>query len=512
MAPGGRHAYVPANTGAREIHVFAVNPSGLALASTAATGSNSTGGLLFTNDGSRLHAFYTDGNGSQVISHAVDQGTGALTPLAALPPASGAASSPVSLLMGDGTTVVQAGASRIHTWQVGSGGALGSRSAEVLLPDTLQWVSGVSAATGAGRIFVSSRDLLGFSATDGAIWTAQLDGSTLPVPTAEAGFPGTARYGGIRIGPAGAPVASLPSVAGVAGADAAFDASGSASPDPLGGAITRYDWDFGDGSALANGGATPSLAYATAGTYTATVTVTNAAGCSTGDGVWAEVMYSCAGGGSARASATVTITDPVPDSAPAVPAAPPVASALAPAAAAEPAPLSPAAQARAAYSRAIDRAGAQRTAALRACARRPAGARAACRAAAQRAFRLRAATAAAIRTRDIALVACGQRTGAQARACTATARARFTHAQATARARDARSRALAACARRPAATRSACRQAAARAYRSRIALASARRTRDVPLARCQVRSGRARAACTRAARVRFARARAAASS
>ncbi|MBO0879067.1 MAG: PKD domain-containing protein [Mycobacterium sp.] len=51
---------------------------------------------------------------------------------------------------------------------------------------------------------------------------------------------------------------------------AAFDAGGSSAPD---GSLTSYAWDFGDGAT--GNGATTSHTYATAGTYTATLTVTD---------------------------------------------------------------------------------------------------------------------------------------------------------------------------------------------------------------------------------------------
>ena len=52
-----------------------------------------------------------------------------------------------------------------------------------------------------------------------------------------------------------------------------FDGTGSTDPDN---AITQYDWDFGDGSQQS--GATPTKAYANAGTYYVVLTVTDATG------------------------------------------------------------------------------------------------------------------------------------------------------------------------------------------------------------------------------------------
>lgn len=59
---------------------------------------------------------------------------------------------------------------------------------------------------------------------------------------------------------------------GQTGSPVAFDASASNDPD---GSIVQYDWDFGDGTVVTNAGATPSHTYAAAGTFTASVTVTD---------------------------------------------------------------------------------------------------------------------------------------------------------------------------------------------------------------------------------------------
>jgi len=58
------------------------------------------------------------------------------------------------------------------------------------------------------------------------------------------------------------------------GSSVSFDASGSSDPD---GTIASYSWDFGDGSA-AGSGVAPSHAYAAAGSYQVTLTVTDNGG------------------------------------------------------------------------------------------------------------------------------------------------------------------------------------------------------------------------------------------
>jgi PKD repeat protein len=54
------------------------------------------------------------------------------------------------------------------------------------------------------------------------------------------------------------------------GAELTFDGTGSSDPD---GTVVRYDWNFGDGTTLVDGGPTPTHAYAAAGTYNVTLTV-----------------------------------------------------------------------------------------------------------------------------------------------------------------------------------------------------------------------------------------------
>ena len=59
-----------------------------------------------------------------------------------------------------------------------------------------------------------------------------------------------------------------------------FDGSGSYDPD---GSITRYDWDFGDGNTSGGTGAIASTTYASPGTYTVVLTVTDNDGATASD-------------------------------------------------------------------------------------------------------------------------------------------------------------------------------------------------------------------------------------
>jgi 6-phosphogluconolactonase (cycloisomerase 2 family) len=101
----------------------------------------------------------------------------------------------------------------------------------------------------------------------------------------------------LRLQPEPTPTAALNARPGFPGAESAFDASGSAR-------AFRYDWDWGDGTTLADGGATPTHVYRTAGVYTARVTVTDEHGCSTRQ-IYTGQSTICPGG--AAATATVPL-------------------------------------------------------------------------------------------------------------------------------------------------------------------------------------------------------------
>jgi DNA-binding beta-propeller fold protein YncE len=84
---------------------------------------------------------------------------------------------------------------------------------------------------------------------------------------------------GVVVSPNQAPVAGFSAVPGTAGAPTRFDASSAVDPD---GSIVRYDWNFGDGTTLPDGGPTPSHVYTSPGSYLATLVVTDNEGASTG--------------------------------------------------------------------------------------------------------------------------------------------------------------------------------------------------------------------------------------
>ncbi len=108
---------------------------------------------------------------------------------------------------------------------------------------------------------------------------------------------------GVAIVPNQAPTAVFTVVAGYAGEASSFSASGSTDSD---GTIARYDWDFGDGETLNDGGSTPSHTYSSVGNYTATLTLTDNEGCST-TFVFTGQTASCNGSSTAITGETVDV-------------------------------------------------------------------------------------------------------------------------------------------------------------------------------------------------------------
>ena len=81
---------------------------------------------------------------------------------------------------------------------------------------------------------------------------------------------------GIAVTPNQAPVPAFDAAPGAPGSPTAFDASASSDRD---GSVARYDWDFGDGTTLPDGGPKPGHTYASAGTYAVTLSLTDNLGC-----------------------------------------------------------------------------------------------------------------------------------------------------------------------------------------------------------------------------------------
>ena len=204
----------------------------------------------------------------------------------------------------DGSALAVGSSAAVRTINVAANGSMSSRATGSglgggnIVQPSLQWAPD-SSAVYAGTVTYMGSSETGFAAfASGAASLTAMQLAWTPAATGQ--------YMGLAISPAPAPVAVLATSSTTTGRTVAFDASPSTSDSTT---ITRYDWDFGDGTTLANGGAQPTHTYAAAGSYTARVTVTNGFGCSTSAGIWTGTQYSCVGGASATTTRSVTVSD-----------------------------------------------------------------------------------------------------------------------------------------------------------------------------------------------------------
>ena len=117
---------------------------------------------------------------------------------------------------------------------------------------------------------------------------------------------GTPYANAVVVTPDQAPTASFTVSPGAPGSPTSFNGTGSTAPV---GTITTYAWQFGDGTQAVTSTPTTTHTYGSAGSYTATLTVTDSAGTSTTQTFTGQTV-SNNGGPSAQSSRTVTVTSP----------------------------------------------------------------------------------------------------------------------------------------------------------------------------------------------------------
>ncbi len=304
VSPDGASVYVTISGWVKR---YAVGPDGrLDPASLAAV---ITGGPLtdvaLTPDGAHLYASSSDG---RIFQFAVGAG-GALSALApATVPLGGGR--PAALAIAPGGTSLYAAASssavgerRLVQYAIEADGRLSAR-----VPASVA-VSGANlgdlALTPDGRsLYAAGGDL--------QLFDLGRDGLASPKAPPALDLVGA---GGVVVSPNQAPVARFEVFVAPAGSAVSFDARGAADPD---GSILRYDWDFGDGNVLADGGPTVSHVYTRPGVYQAKLAVTDNEGAST------RTVFtgtSVLGNGAPSAEAVRFIDVPAP-TAPPEPAAP----------------------------------------------------------------------------------------------------------------------------------------------------------------------------------------------
>jgi DNA-binding beta-propeller fold protein YncE len=353
IAPDGKHLYA-ANAGRDDISAYSIESNGSLSAVPGSPFAAGTGPIksAITPNGQYLYVANEESNNVSAYSIAPD---GALSALNGSPYPAGETPATVSLtpngrylyvaghtsetitafsIAADGTLTQVAGSPFPAPWdQLGivvtpdgkhlytaSSGAHEPLSAFLIAEDGSLTAVGGSPFTAGGdhakgaavspdgrHLFVSNTGEFEWEPGDGptnstvSVLSIASDGSLSALP----GSPFATGYAPaeLTVSPDQGPTATFSSTAEPSGDPTAFDATASSDPDF---APADYRWDFGDGQSETTSSATTTHTYAAAGAYTATLTVTDEAGCSTVQTFTGQTV-SCNGSAKAETSRQVTV-------------------------------------------------------------------------------------------------------------------------------------------------------------------------------------------------------------
>jgi len=295
VRPDGHSVYVTnAGTfGADGVSQYTVGAGG-ALTPMATPTVTTTGepfGITVNPDG---HSVYVATLGGGVSQYTVGAG-GALTPMAI--PAAPAVDTEEIAISPDGRSVYAPDEDgSILQFTVGAGGTL----TPMATPTVAAGVDGegIAVSPDSHSVYVTDNNVSQFDVGP--------DGSLTPKTPPIVTWPASNFPNAIAIVPDQAPVASFSTTGTAPNSPVSFDGSASTASS---GAIASYAWSFGDGSTQTTTTPQVTHAYTQPGTYTATLTVTDQAGCST-TVVFTGQTASCNGGPTATTAHRVTVLGP----------------------------------------------------------------------------------------------------------------------------------------------------------------------------------------------------------
>jgi hypothetical protein len=329
VSPDGRFAYAPTRefkSPAEGIRAFTIGAGGALTPFGAPYGSGEYWDIAITPDGRFLYSIGAGG-----IDRFAVNADGSLVPLGLTPPAS------VSQLVADPLgrfLIVSIDGIGALTLAIGADGGL-TPNGDVLVTGGGGSIAYIGVAPDGSRIYVpdanADKIVVAAVAGDGTLsavgslsadqaqaavvtpdgaflyWfegggvgelrVASIGAGGLPTPLPFAASADTGEATRIVFQPQPAPVASFLARPAAPGAETRFDAAASER-------AARYDWDFGDGTTLADGGPNPTHVYAAAGVYQARLAVADAGGCSAKQ-IYTGQSTTCPGGAATSAVASV---------------------------------------------------------------------------------------------------------------------------------------------------------------------------------------------------------------
>lgn len=325
IAPDGARAFVAGDaagaTFSPRVAALSIAPATGALAQVAgspfASGGTQAFSIVTSPTGDRVFVGNVSLLASSISVLDVTPATGALTPAAGSPFAT-AGRAPIALALStDARRLYSAergpaatpAAHGVSAYDVGAPGVLASLTPVAGSPFSAGGgqLQGVASTPDGRQVYglmnADPGGVAGFSTAPGAVLT----------PIAGSPYPTGDRFSGflsIAMTPSQTPDPGLTATVAPPGGPTAFDATATTVP---GGVVTRYDWDFGDGTTLADAGPTPAHVYAAPGAFTARVIVSN--DCAritgfTGGTLFTGQTAHCNGPPTASAVLPVTITTP----------------------------------------------------------------------------------------------------------------------------------------------------------------------------------------------------------
>ena len=294
ITPDGAYLYV-ANFGADNVTGFSIGAGGTLTAQPDSPfpAGTSPSVPVVTPDGKYL---YVTNSGSGDVSGYSIGADGKLTELGGSPFPAGTTPLAGASITPDGRYlfVSNSGSGSVSRYSIGADGGLTTLG---LPTGTGTNPTGTAVSPDGSRLYVANDDIPGSISA----FTINAAGSLAPIAGAPSGgdFP---EFQALVITPNQPPVANFVATPKTGGT-VELDAAGSSDSD---GSIPTYAWDFGDGSSATVSGLATSHTYASPGTYTARLTLTDNEGCSTGR-VFTGRIVSCNGSGVATTSKQIVV-------------------------------------------------------------------------------------------------------------------------------------------------------------------------------------------------------------